>query len=30
MYDVSVDYNGIDKSEILNIHKLLMVKNSVK
>ena len=26
-YDFSVDYNAIDKSDRLNIHKHLMVKN---
>ena len=30
LYDFSVDYNAIDKSDILNIHKNLMVKNNVK
>ena len=29
-YDFSVDYNSIDKSEILNIHKYLMTKNNIK
>ena len=29
MYDFSVDYDVIDKSNILNIHKYLMVKNSI-
>ena len=28
--DFSVDYNAIDKSDILNIHKYLMVKNDIK
>ena len=28
--DVSVDYNAIDKSAILNIHKYLMSKNDIK
>ena len=28
-YDFSVDYNSIDKSDILNIHKYLMVKNNI-
>ena len=28
MYDFSVDYNSIDKSDILNIHKYLMIKSS--
>ena len=27
MYDFSVNYNALDKSDILNIHKYLMVKN---
>ena len=26
MYDFSVDYNSIDKSDILNIHKYLMTE----
>ena len=30
MYDFSVDYNSIDKSEILNINKYLMTKNNIK
>ena len=30
VYDFSVDYNAIDKSDILNIHKYLMVKNNIK
>ena len=30
MYDFSVDYNVIDKSDILNIHKYLMAKNNIK
>ena len=30
MYDFSVDFNSIDKSDILNIHKHLMTKNNVK
>ena len=30
VYDFSVDYNSIDKSDILNIHKYLMTKNNVK
>ena len=29
-FDFSVDYNGIDKSDISNIHKDLMVKNNIK
>ena len=29
-YDFSVDYNAIDKSDRLNIHKHLMVKNNKK
>ena len=28
-YDFSVDCSSIDKSNILNIHKYLMIKNSV-
>ena len=30
VYDFSVDYNAIDKSNILNIHKYLMEKHSIK
>ena len=30
MYDFSVDYNSIDKSEILNIHRYLMTNNNKK
>ena len=30
MYDFSVDYNVINKSDILNIRKYLMVKNNIK
>ena len=30
VYDFSVDYNSTDKSDILNIHKCLMVKNNIK
>ena len=30
VYDFSVDYNSIDKSNILNIHKYLMTKNNIK
>ena len=26
----SVDYNGIDKSDILNIHKYLMDRNNIR
>ena len=29
VYDFSVDYNAIDKSDILGIHKHLMVKNNI-
>ena len=29
MYGFSVDYNAIDKSDILNVHKYLMVKNDI-
>ena len=29
-YDFLVDYNSIDKSDILNIHKYLMTKNNIK
>ena len=28
-YDFSVDYNFIDKSDILNIHKYLMARNNI-
>ena len=30
VFDFSVDYNSIGKSEILNIYKYLMIKNNVK
>ena len=30
VYDFSVDYNSVDKSDILNIHKNLMSKNNIK
>ena len=30
MYDFSVDYNSIDKSYTLNIHKYWMTKNNIK
>ena len=30
VYDFSVDYHAIDKSDLLNIHKYLMVKNIIK
>ena len=30
MCDFSVDYNFIDKSDVLNIYKYLMVKNNIK
>ena len=30
VYDFSVDYNSIDKSDILNIHKYLMAKSNLK
>ena len=30
VYDFSVNHNFIDRSEILNIHKYLMIKNSLK
>ena len=29
VYDFSVDYSAIDKSNILNIHKYLMIKNNI-
>ena len=30
VYDFSVAYNSIDKSDIINIHKYLMTKNNIK
>ena len=30
VYDFSVDYNSIDKFNILNIHKYLMTKDNIK
>ena len=30
VYDFSVDYNSIDKYDILNIYKYLMTKNNIK
>ena len=30
VYDFSVDYNSIDKSDIFNSHKYLMTKNNIK
>ena len=30
VYDFSVDFNSIDKSDILNIHKYLLNKNNLK
>ena len=30
VYDFSVDYNSIDKSDILNIHQYLMTKSNIK
>ena len=30
VYDFSVDYNSIEKSDIFNIHKYLMTKNKIK
>ena len=30
VYDFSVDCHAINKSDILNIHKYLMVKNNIK
>ena len=30
VYDFSVEYNSIDKSDILNIHKYLITKNNLK
>ena len=29
VFDISVNYNFINKSEILNIHKYLMIKTSI-
>ena len=29
VYDFSVDYDSIDKSDILNNHKYLMIKNTI-
>ena len=30
VYDFSVDHNAIDKSDILSIHKYLLVSNNIK
>ena len=30
LHNFSVDYNSIDKSDILDIHKYLMAKNNIK
>ena len=30
VYDFSVDYNFIDKSDILNIHKYILTKHNTK
>ena len=30
VYDFSIDYNSIDKCDILNIHRYLMTKNNIK
>ena len=30
VYDLSVDYDTIDNSDILNIHKNLMTKHNIK
>ena len=30
VYDISFDYNSVNKSDILNIHKYLMAKNNIK
>ena len=30
VYEFSVDYNSIDKSDIMNIHKYLMSRNNIK
>ena len=29
VYDFSVDYGAVDKSNIFSIHKYLMIKNSI-
>ena len=29
VYHLSIDYNAIDKSEILNIHKYFTIKNNI-
>ena len=29
MYDFSVNYNSVDKFDILNIHKYLITKNNI-
>ena len=30
IFDFSIDYNSIDKSDLLNTHKYLMTKNNIK
>ena len=30
IYDLLVNYNVVDRSEILNIHKYIMVRNNMK
>ena len=30
VYDFSVDYGSVDKSDIFNIHKYLMTKNNIE
>ena len=30
VYSFLVDYNSVDKSDMLNIHKYLMTKNNIK
>ena len=30
VYDISFDYNSVNKSDILNIHRYLMAKNNIK
>ena len=30
VHDFLIDYNSTDKSDILNIHKYLVVKNNIK
>ena len=30
VYDISVNYNSINESDALNIHKYVMTKNNIK